>query len=216
MDLDVSRILPFVAVGLSLFALYAKWQEKPRLNIRLKPSFQAEGGNGGMRWRFVHLAVQNPRSSRPVRWLTYRQPARGVRLELQYFAENGSLPKFEFEGRWSGNPQPYQEKLVNGEIQKQFDPWLVQMGRYRDVAAGAEEDVAVAIKVGGDADCFGFTNESYLGANAFRLDEYRLPTGAYRVVATAVSGELRSSPAAFLLHNDGKALTDLWLDTPRS
>ena len=76
------------------------------------------------------------------------------------------------------------------------------------------EQVAVAVKVDGEADCYGFTSKSYYGDH-WRLPEYRLPLGTYRVTATAISGEVRSDSQEFLLHNDGTSLSDLWLDVPK-
>lgn len=216
MDWDIVKsALPFLAFTISAFALYAKWQEKPRLRVRLSANAYSEGENGGQRWRFAHVIVENPPAPRLVSWLTYRQPARNVRVELAYLSADGSLAKFRFEGRWSANPEPVQKRLVDGKQQSLFDPWLVQVGRYRDIAAGTAEDVAVGLKIEGDPECYGFTNESYRAGNAWRVPEYRLPVGTHRVEATAVSSEVRSKTAKFVLRNDGPSLSDLWLDVPK-
>lgn len=208
--------LPFVALAISLFALFAKWQEKPRLNVFLADRWFSEGGRGNVKWRFVHVTVSNPPAPWWLRWFTYRQPARNTVLHLRYSVPGGTGSKFEYAGRWSGNPEPYQERLVNGQVQQVFDPWLIHMGRFKDMSAGGSlEEVAVAIKIDGDSDCFGFTNESYQG-NYFRLPQYRLPTGSYVVTATATSGDFQSDPVRFILHNDGRALTDLWMDVPET
>jgi hypothetical protein len=206
--------LPFVAFAISIYALVAKWQEKPRLSIRLADPVFSEGLEG-VRWRFVHIAVCNPQLSRVFRWLTYRQPARNTRVELAYYVPNGTRPKFQFDARWSGNPEPIQERIIDGERQSFFDPWLVHLGRYRDLASGDKpQDIAIALKVEGDPDCYGFTNEAYQSGNMLRVPEHKLPPGRYVVQAVAVSGEIQSQPTRFLLHNDGPALTDLWLDVP--
>jgi hypothetical protein len=81
--------------------------------------------------------------------------------------------------------------------------------------AQSHPDVAVAVKVEGDADCFGFTNESYEAGNVWRKSEYRLPMGHYIVKARASSGEIQSDTVRFVLRNDGPSLTDLWLDVPK-
>lgn len=212
---DLRLWLPLVAFAISLYALSAKWQEKPRLRVRLAEPVVSEGEQDGVRWRFVHVAVENPQLPWVFRWLTYRQPARNTRLELAYFATGGTQPKFAFAGRWSANPEPVQQRLVDGRDQQVFDPWLVHLGRFRDISSGDRaQDVAVAIKVAGDEYCYGFTNESYREGNVWRLAEYRLPKGHYSVEALAVSGEIRSRPVRFTLRNDGPALTDLWLDVP--
>ncbi len=209
--------LPYIALGVSLFALYAKWQEKPRLRVFLADRWMSEGGNGNAKWRFVHVAVSNPGAPWWLRWFTYRQSARNTVLQLRYSVPGGTGSKFELAGRWSGNPEPYQEKMVNSQVQRLFDPWLVHMGRFKDVVAeGSLEEVAIAVKIQGDDDAFGFTNESYNSDNYFRLPQYRLTKGSYVVTATAASGDVQSDPVRFVLHNDGPALTDLWLDIPKT
>jgi hypothetical protein len=73
----------------------------------------------------------------------------------------------------------------------------------------------VALKIEGDEDCYGFANESYAAGAVWRQPDYRLPRGAHRIVAQAVSGEIRSNSAAFILRNDGPNRSDLWIDVPR-
>ncbi|MHB1160082.1 MAG: hypothetical protein ACYC3V_07110 [Chloroflexota bacterium] len=210
--------LSLVALAISLFALFAKWQEKPRLKIFLRDNSHADGSRNGVQWRFVHLTVENPRVPAIVGWFTYRQPARTTRLELGYSMIDGNREKFHFDGRWSGNPQPVQLRLINGKPQELFDPWLVFQGRFKDIVSGGSlEDVAIAVKLKGQDDCYGFTNESYECPKPFwQLGEYRLPRGIITVTARAVSGEVTSKTTRFLLHNDGPALTDLWLDVPKT
>ena len=215
------RFVPYVALCVALFALFAKWQEKPRLRVVLPKDNHVMGQDAQSAWRFVHVAVENPRLNPIVARLTYRQAAQDTRLQLEYSASDGSLPKFGFDGRWSGNPEPVQMRVVNGQLQLVFDPWLVHTGRFKAIVSGAGwEAVALAVKVQGDDDCYGFTNESYQidpsnDKDHWRLSKYRLPKGTYRVTATAVSGEVRSKPEVFVLHNDGPDRTDLWLDIPR-
>src|SRR5450756_1446621 len=104
--------LAIIAFLVSLYALIAKWQEKPRLRVFLSEKPYAEGSSERAKWRFVHLTVENPAASRFVRWLTYRQSARNTHLELSYATLDGITPKFSFDGRWSGNPEPEQPRVV--------------------------------------------------------------------------------------------------------
>jgi len=215
MGASLENPLQPIALLISLFVLFAKWQEKPRLRVLLGKAPFSEGEDDTTRWRFAHISVENARAPRIVRWLTYRQTAQRTRLDLSFSAEDGTVPKFSFEGRWSANPEPYQERLIDGQVQKGFDPWLVHMGRFKDITSGdTPDEVAVAVKAEGETDCYGFTNESYYGHH-WRVPEYRLPVGTYRITATAISGEVRSDSQEFLLHNDGPSLSDLWLDTPK-
>jgi hypothetical protein len=109
-----------------------------------------------------------------------------------------------------------QSRLVDGQEQALFDPWLVRTGRFQDIASGSKPpDVAVALKVEGDDDCYGFTNESYRGSNVLRIPEWRLPKGHFVVEARVVSGEIQSDVVRFILRNDGPLLTDLWLGVPK-
>src|SRR4051794_11243473 len=120
---EVRLWLPFIAFAISLYTLAAKWLEKPRLRIGLGPV--VDDNPAGIQLRFVHLSVENPRMPVLWRWLTYRQPARGTRLELAFFAEGGTRPKFAFDGRWTANPAPIQQRWVGGRRQEVFDEWLV-------------------------------------------------------------------------------------------
>ena len=111
--------------------------------------------------------------------------------ELSYYSPNGSLPKFSLQGRWSSNPEPVQQRLVNGQEQRIYDPWLVYQGRWRDIASGAPpEAVAVAVKVKGDDDSYAFHGESYVG-DMFRVEALRLPRGTSELRVRVISGEVR-------------------------
>lgn len=209
-------VLSLVALAIALYALYAKWEEKPSLKVFLRKEYFADGPRDERRWRFVHVTVANQPVRRWISWLTCRQTAENTRLELEYYDTGGTNPKFHFDGRWSGNKEPAQNRLVNGNIERVFDPWMIYQGRFRHVISGGSlEDVAVAVKIAGEDDCYGFTNESYdLGVTFWKREDYRLPKGRFIVRATAMCGQVRSKTEEFLLHNDGPSLTDLWLDKP--
>ncbi len=208
----IAFVITLIALAISLFALWAKWEEKPRLHIRLNDNYWVD--DGGM--RLVHLYVSNPSVHPLVGKLTYRQTAQKTLLQLEYSDYDGIKPKFSFEGRWSSNPAPRQFRLVNGERHEIFDPWLVQRGRFLDIVSDSKpEPVAIAVKFEGEEDCYGFTNESY-EPNHLRDAKRKLPKGKYIVTATAISGEVSSEPVQFLLHNDGTSHSDLWLDIPRN
>jgi len=212
------EVLSRLGVFIALFSLAAKWQEKPQLLVKLDSDPQArysEGADDEGPFRFVHVVVQNPPIPRVFKFLTSRQPARRVRLKLQYFAVGGTHPKFTFDARWSENLAPLRTLRVNGEERVEFDSYRIHTGRYLDIASGEHsEPVAVALKQEGDDNCFGYTNETYEGGVARRRSEWRLPLGNYKIVATAVAGDVQSEPAEFILHNDGPSLTDLWIDEP--
>jgi hypothetical protein len=97
------EVLSRLGVFIALFSLAAKWQEKPQLLVKLDSDPQArysEGADNEGPFRFVHVVVQNPPIPRVFKFLTSRQPARRVRLKLQYFAVGGTHPKFTFDARW--------------------------------------------------------------------------------------------------------------------
>jgi hypothetical protein len=180
--------------------LAAKWQEKPQLRVKLDSDVKArysDGTDAEGPFCFAHIVVQNPPIPRVFRFLTYRQPARRVRLRLQYFTQGGSHPKFGFDARWSENLAPVRRLRVDGVERVEFDDYRIHLGRHLDIASGEHsEPVAVALKQEGDADCYGFTNESYEGSVGRRRPEYRLAPGTYRIVATATSGDVQSLACA--------------------
>lgn len=220
LGMDAGLTLSIIGLLASLFALYAKWQESPRLEVFLKLDPCSEGPESlpqrERRWRFAHIHVRNPQAPVWVRWLAYRQSAQQTRVLLEYFALDGTRPLFHFEARWSGNREPTWQRGVDGRKETIYEPWYIHAGRFRNISSGdGGDDVAVAIKLLGDEDCYGFTNESYEGGEVRVLQKHRLPKGSYIVVATAIAGQVRSRPTEFLLYNGGPALTDLRIDLPK-
>jgi hypothetical protein len=217
----VIEVFSGVGVFIALFTLAAKWQQRPQLLVRLDSNVKrrhSTGTDAKGPFRFAHVIVQNtPNTPIPgvFKLLTYRQPARRVRLKLEYFAVDGTYPKFSFDARWSENLAPVRTLRIDGAERVEFDAYRTHTGRYLDISSGEySEPVAVALKQQGDKDCFGFTNERYEGGVARRRPEWRLPLGSHKIIATAVAGDVQSEPTEFILHNDGPDPTDLWIDQP--
>jgi hypothetical protein len=146
----LAEVLSRVGVFIALFTLAAKWQEKPRLLVKLDSDVNARYSKGTDKegsFRFAHVVVQNPPIPRVFKFLTYRQPARRVRLKLAYFAVGGTHPKFAFDARWSENLAPVRTFQVDGAERVEFDSYRIHTGRYLDIGSGEHsEPVAVALK----------------------------------------------------------------------
>lgn len=99
------------------------------------------------------------------------------------------------EARWASSPEPTQF-AQNGVVHAS----VLQMLRYRDIHIRRRETLDVAIKVGDEANCFGFTNTSY-ASPGWKDPHWLIPQGRYRIKVSIYSGS-EAATKTFTLRND--------------
>jgi hypothetical protein len=121
--------------------------------------------------------------------------------------------------RWTSQPEPLLPVVLSQAVGGASTQTTFLMGsvtdgarliqaRRMDVHCRSDESVSIAVKFDGEADCYIFSNESYLSPK-WQNPAWRLPLGRYLVRVTI---EYDSSKVEhFQLINDGPSLDDLQL-----
>ena len=165
--------LLFVFVGIVL----ALWYENlgaPRLKISGGLTTDSVKPNG-WKTRFLHLDVKNdPRAKIP---FVTRQTAFSCHGTITFLTTDDKQIGNPMPIRWDGNPEPLKPEVVNGKIEFLPDFRLMRLSRYIDIPPGESEGLAIAVRIDGLSDAYGWTGESYL--HNWQHPEYQLPTGDY-------------------------------------
>jgi hypothetical protein len=150
--------------------------------------------------QFYHVRVTNI----PSRWpVPGRRPAWACRAIIEVFRQDGSRAINEdIVARWTSQPEPLVPVVSQGQVGNVVDFARVMQGRTMDVHGHRDELIPVVIKYEGEADCYIFTNESYLYPPRMQNPAWRLPLGRYRIRVTV---HYAREPAVreFELRNEG-------------
>lgn len=171
--LNIGFNLLFVFIGVVL----ALWYENlgaARLTISSGRTTDDVKPNG-WRTRFLHLNVANvPRRKTP---FVTRQTAFWCHGTITFFTLDQEQIGSPMPIRWDGNPEPLNPEVVNDRIEYLPDFRLMRLSRYIDIPPDETESLAVAVRIQGDANAFGWTSESYL--HNWRHPDYALPPGEF-------------------------------------
>lgn len=150
---------------------------------------------------FFHVCVRNAAARWPV---VTRRAAWACTARLSVLDEAGNrVFSDDIPARWTSQPEP----LIPTSSGNLLDPAKVILGRRMDLHSHHEERLAVVVKFEGEADCFLFTNESYLYPR-WQNPAWRLPPGTYRL-RVAVLHEGGEQSAYFRPENSGSRLDDI-------
>ena len=89
--------------------------------------------------------------------------------------------------RWDGAPEPLKAEVVDNKVVHLPDHRLLRVSQYMDIPPDETESLAVAIRIQGDADAFGWTSASYF--HDWRHPDFRLPPGKYTARLLLASGD---------------------------
>jgi hypothetical protein len=180
---NIGLNLVFVFVGIVLALWYGNLGA-PRL--RISPGLTTDSVKPN-EWqtRFLHLNVTNvPRKNIP---FVTKQTAFSCHGTVTFLTAYQKQIGNSMPIRWDGNPEPLNPEVVNNEIKFLPDFRLMRLSRYIDIPPYETESLAVAVRINGDTDAYGWTSESYL--YNWRYPEHQLPVGTYIARINITTGD---------------------------
>jgi hypothetical protein len=208
-------VLGIVGGGLITIAtaIFIEWLRKPRLVLSIEPK-PLDVINNGVQFRHLRLVLKNKPLVFGFRWMQ-----RSAALQC-----NGTITFHNQDGqdvfgkamavRWASTPPPINAsgQIVDLQQPAQLKYRIVSvtgMESIVDVYPGEEEILDVAVRINGEAECYGWNNESYF--HGYRTPDWKLGRGVYLVrVIIATSGT--KCIATFRLMHEAEPLTAFRLE----
>jgi len=169
-----------------LGVIVALWYENlgsPRLYIQ-KGETTDDIKQNNWRTRFLHLSVSNKPRRLP---LVPRQTALSVHGTITFLDSKRNPITGAMPIRWDGTPEPIKYEVVNNQVRTLPDPRLLRVSRFIDIYPDEHETLAIAVRILGDQDAFGWTSESYF--QNWRHQDYRISQGEYIAIINLKSGD---------------------------
>jgi hypothetical protein len=162
-------------------------------------------GPADRRHQFLQIKVRQRRAPWP---FGTRRPAWRTRATMEVFDCAGRAVFDSIVARWSGSQQPFRTQVVGGTRAQVPDESLIPLGQCFDVHSNVEEQIDVAVKYEGGAECWIFSNESYF--HAWTKPDWRLDCGEYyiRLQLYYESGQGRPTTQWLMLKNTGRGFED--------
>jgi len=178
----------FLNFGFVFFSIIlALWYENlgaPKLRIFIDPTTDSIKENG-WRTRFLHLKVKN--EPRKGFLFVTEQTAFSCHGTITFLTADYKQLGNPMPIRWDGNPEPLNPKIVNNEIKYLVDNRLMRLSRYIDIPPFEPESLAIAVRIEGDPNAYGWTGESY--KYNWRHPDYKLPAGEYVARISLTTGD---------------------------
>ncbi|MCC7354853.1 MAG: hypothetical protein IT330_14005 [Anaerolineae bacterium] len=195
--------LLFTAAGVVAALWYADLG-KPQIKIKLASTLEGDDSLN-RRVKFVHLQAVNAARRYP---FVPRQTAHSCSGAITFMTQDYQLVGKVMPIRWSSAPEPLQTVVIDNRPVDIFDSRFVYLSGLTDlvptdVTESVSQSFAVAIRIQGDIDAYGFTTMSYHPDYQSRHTDYRLPPGNYIVRVTISIGGDAWPPVDFLLENSG-------------
>jgi hypothetical protein len=155
----------------SVLVLVIDRKRLPELEILMdnsantSPTYEGKG-----KWKFIRAKVVNKRMPKILSWFV-RQTAEHCRGTVSLFNE-ADEPLFNMRARWADTPEL--AYLSPGE-------WMTKV-LFPDpvfILQGESQILDIAVMKEGDAEAFGWNNESYL--HDWKTQRYKLGKGKYKV-----------------------------------
>jgi hypothetical protein len=89
--------------------------------------------------------------------------------------------------RWDGNPEPLIPEVIEKDVIYLPDARLMRLSRFVDIPPDESEGLAIAVRIDGESDAFGWTGESYF--HGWYHPDYRLPKGEYIARVSLTTGD---------------------------
>ena len=180
-------------VGGVIIALLLEWLKRPKFKFSIAAHSDQNPGNTPA--RFLHVNITNASLPQWIRWVLTRESALSCYAQIEFFRMDGSNAfARRMDVRWTGSPQPPQ--FIHNGVLHASD---IDILRYRDLHTNRSEAIDIAVKFGNDANCYGFTNTSYL--HGLRHPDWQLSPERYRVQISVYAGSYTATKS-FILRND--------------
>jgi len=221
-DWEVKIVIAFIVGFLASLASVILYErgKRPSLKVSLG-STRDDQKQGITPYRFVHVAVENKPVWWPLKLITDRSIAYACHavIRVHHQPDKKRAIAQDILARWSRTPELLQTAAISttaGPVMLQIpDITKLSQGRRMDIFPSYKEEIAIAIKFDGDAECYMFSNESYLIHNPLQNKPWRNPVwkldiGNYDVMVRVFSGSITKS-THFVLENRGAKREDLVL-----
>jgi hypothetical protein len=183
---------------------------RPKLTVLPDTNRALGQATGQAPHAFYHVLVRQVTPAWP---LPGRKPAWDCKLTLDVIDIAGTsiLPDGPILGRWASQPEPLLPTLQGSQLVNVIDFARFTTARKANVHSHEDQSVSVALKYEGSADCFLFSNESYLFPR-WERPEWRLGPGDHRLRIT-LDYERGREVRHFVLRNVGTSRGDVLLET---
>lgn len=195
-------------VASSIAAIAYERATRPLLEVVLDDGRRALGDYPGLPpLEFYHLKVRNC----PAIWpLPGRKPAWSCKATIEILsAEGGTRFPDPIYVRWTSQPEPLTPAVTGDQSVSIIDFARLVVARKVDIHLHEEQKISVGLKYEGQAECYMFSNESYLYP-AWANPAWRLEQGEYRVRVTVFYDRGRAT-RDFILKNAGTTRDSLRL-----
>lgn len=196
-----------------LTAIGVEYLRRPRLSLAIEDlPKDLPSPDGKVMRRHLRLTLRNEPLPFGARWMQ-RAAAIQCRGEITFHHLNDGQDIFgrAMEVRWVNSPEPIANQIVSLDDKVQFyirDFTRAATGSRIDVYPGEEELLDVAVRFDGEAECYGWNNESYF--YNWRNPKWKLSRERYLVKAVITSSGQKCVDA-FRLINDVDNRTDFRL-----
>lgn len=139
--------------------------------------------------RFLAVDVQNA----PLPWYAgwmLRSPALQCRGHITFHHLNDGQNVFgrSMPIRWSSSPEPtFIPIIVNDDVFHYLPPSVITTEPRVDVYPAESERLDIAARFDDESDCFGWSNLNYFSEPAWRIPEWKLPSGRFLIRVTVKS-----------------------------
>jgi len=194
-------------IGAIIAGLITVWIEtlrKPLLELELmRPVDMTFQNQPAREMRSLRVKLSNKPLPRWIRWM-YRSPALQCHGNISFHHLDGqSVFGRSMILRWTTAPEPNPLEIIIGNQRGVvFDPVRITHLQKMDIYPSENAEIDIAVRLDNDAECYGWSNESYFSSPRWRPANWRLNQGRYIVrVNIFSSGETISK--LFRLCNDG-------------
>lgn len=197
-----------------LTAIGVEYLRNPALRLAIEdPPLDLPSPDGKNMRRNLRLTLRNKSLPFGTRWMQ-RAAAIQCRGEITFHHLNDGQEVFFHRAmavRWVRSPEPIANQIISLDGKVQFH--ILDFARAAtesriDVYPGEEEVLDVAVRFDGEAECYGWNNDSYL--YNWRNPNWKLPRGRY-LVKVVITSSGRKCSGVFRLVNDVDSRTDFRL-----
>ncbi|MBI3671507.1 hypothetical protein HY249_01795, partial [Candidatus Azambacteria bacterium] len=142
----------------------------------LKDSQNIKGSDGERVWKFLHVKVTNKKRSAIFHSLIGSKISLFTRARIKILDPYTQKEIFSIDGRWSTDNEQSKTMIVGANV-KRSDGVKVQELRFEHIFPGESSNLAIAVKIDGQENFYGFSNLS-VGYDVFQNSKLRLDESA--------------------------------------
>lgn len=199
-ELIINSLISFFAsfIGV-LLVLWIERQRRPKLSMSIGgPNYLKENdvlGRPECKW--LRVFIKNRDVPRFILWFYQGEPALSCQAKITFFhLDKQKVFDREMEGRWAGSQEPKSESIdtINGLAYR-----LVVFQHTYDIPSGEGADLDIAIRLNGEEECYGWTDESYI--NNWKHPQWKLDRGRYIAKISIKTGGREFSDAFYIVND---------------